>query len=210
MRIAGNTERWLDTVMQKCHGPPHPVPGHHLACGGPQSIAGKIRAAPLRSVRRCGTPPLALAHRAPGARGVSDAKGHALAGVSTRRQTPGGPRAPTMTTETRVEVAPLSRWGGERALPRCRCGGCAGREGSASFCRPWPARSVCGPSRSRPTPAPPADRQHRESPRGRAGAGRPPRAHVRCATREQASGHPAGSRREAAARAGACHPDPRR
>src|SRR2546422_6702965 len=106
------TERLLDTFMKKFHGPTHPVPGHNLACGGPQIIAGKIRAATIRSVTPFGTHQLDLAHRAQGARGVSDAKVHALAFVATRRQTNGVPLEPAMTTEKRVDVAPLSRCAG--------------------------------------------------------------------------------------------------
>jgi hypothetical protein len=46
---------------------------------------------------------------------VSDAKVHSLAFVATRRQTNGVPLEPAMTTEKRVDVAPLSRLrGGER------------------------------------------------------------------------------------------------
>src|SRR4029434_3935421 len=104
----------LDRFMKNLHGPTHPVPGHNLACGGPQIIAGKVLAATIRSVTLFGTHQLDLAHRAQVARGVSDAKVHSLAFVATRRQTNGVPLEPAMTTEKRVDVAPLSRWrGGE-------------------------------------------------------------------------------------------------
>src|SRR5712691_2885641 len=106
------TEMLLDTFMKQLHGPTHPVPGHNLACSGPQIIAGKILAATIRSVTLFGTHQLDLAHRAQVARGVSDAKIHSLAFVSTRRQTNGVPLEPAMTTEKRVDVAPLSRGGG--------------------------------------------------------------------------------------------------
>src|SRR2546428_4298953 len=106
------TEMLLDTFMKQFHGPTHPVPGHNLACGGPQIIAGKILAATIRSVTPFGTHQLNLAHMAQVARGVSDAKVHSLAFVATRRQTNGVPLEPAMTTEKRVDVAPLSRWGG--------------------------------------------------------------------------------------------------
>src|SRR4029434_3094116 len=43
---------------------------------------------------------------------VSDAKVHSLAFVPTRRQTNGVPLEPAMTTEKRVDVAPLLRWEG--------------------------------------------------------------------------------------------------
>ena len=54
----------LDRFMKKLHGPTHPIPGHNLACGGPQIIAGKILAATIRSVTLFGTHQLDLAHRA--------------------------------------------------------------------------------------------------------------------------------------------------
>src|SRR5207253_2137450 len=108
------TEMLLDTFMKQFHSPPHPVPGDNLACGGPQIIAGKILAATIRSMTPFGTHQLDLAHRAQIARGVSDAKVHSLAFVATRRQTNGVPLEPAMTTEKRVDVAPLSRGrGGE-------------------------------------------------------------------------------------------------
>src|SRR6266704_1454044 len=108
------TEILLDTFMKQFHSPPHPIPGYNLACGGPQIIAGKILAATIRSVTPFGTHQLDLAHRAQVARGVSDAKVHSLAFVPTRRQTNGVPLEPAMTTEKRVDVAPLSRGrGGE-------------------------------------------------------------------------------------------------
>src|ERR687885_245369 len=105
-------EMLLDTFMQQCYRPPHPVPGHNLACGGPQIIAGKVLAATIRSMTPFGTHQLDLAHRAQVARGVSDAKVHSLAFVATRRQTNGVPLEPAMTTEKRVDVAPLLRGGG--------------------------------------------------------------------------------------------------
>src|SRR5216683_6272796 len=70
------TEILLDTFMKKFYGPAQPVPCHNLACGGPQIIAGKILAATIRSVTLLGTHQLDLAHRAQGARGVSDANIH--------------------------------------------------------------------------------------------------------------------------------------
>src|SRR6266487_2793433 len=106
------TEMLLDTFMKKFHRPAHPVPGHNLACGGPEIIAGKILAATIRSVTPFRTHQLDLAHRAQVARGVSDAKVHSLAFVPTRRQTNSVPLEPAMTTEKRVDVAPLLRWGG--------------------------------------------------------------------------------------------------
>src|SRR3989440_9326152 len=97
----------LDRFMKKLHGPTHPVPGHNLACGGPQIIAGKILAATIRSVTSFGTHQLDFAHVAQIARGVSDAKVHSLAFVPMRRQTYGVPLEPAMTAEKRVNVAPL-------------------------------------------------------------------------------------------------------
>ena len=44
------TEMLLDTFMKQFHRPTHSIPGHNLACGGPQIIAGKILAATIRSV----------------------------------------------------------------------------------------------------------------------------------------------------------------
>src|SRR3989475_6094784 len=105
------TEMLLDTFMKKFHRPAHPVPGHNLACGGPEIIAGKILAATIRSVTPFRTHQLDLAHRAQGARGVSDAKVHSLAFVPTRRQTNGVPLEPAMMTEKCVNVAPLLRCG---------------------------------------------------------------------------------------------------
>src|SRR4029453_337161 len=105
----------LDCFMKNLHGPTHPVPGHNLACGGPQIIAGKVLAATIRSVTLFGTHQLDLAHRAQVARGVSDAKVHSLAFVPTRRQTNGVPLEPAMTTEKRVDVAPLLRGGGAQS-----------------------------------------------------------------------------------------------
>src|SRR5919199_3757838 len=105
-------EMLLDTFMKQFHRPTHPVSGHNLACGGPQIIAGKVLAATIRSVTLFGTHQLDLAHMAQVARGVSDAKVHALAFVATRRQTNGVPLEPAMMTEKRVDVAPLSRCGG--------------------------------------------------------------------------------------------------
>ena len=60
-----NTEMLRDTFMQKLYGPAPPIPYDHLACRGPQLIAGKIRAATLRAVASFGTPQLDLAHVAP-------------------------------------------------------------------------------------------------------------------------------------------------
>src|SRR5712691_538638 len=105
------TKILLDTFMKQFHSPPHPIPGDNLACGGPQIIAGKVLAATIRSVTPFRTHQLDLAHRAQGARGVSDAKVHSLAFVPTRRQTNGVPLDPAMTTEKRVNVAPLLRFG---------------------------------------------------------------------------------------------------
>ena len=114
------TEMLLNALMKKFYGPAEPVPRHHLACRGPQILAGKILAATIRSVPLCGTPQLDLADRAPGARGVADANVHALPFVPTRRQTHGVPLEPAMTTEKRVDVPPLPGGrGGQRA--RCRC-----------------------------------------------------------------------------------------
>src|SRR5215467_6937750 len=105
-------EMLLDTFMKQFHRPTHPVPGHNLACGGPQIIAGKILAATIRSVTPFGTHQLDLTYIAQVARGMSDAKVHSLAFVPTRRQTNGVPLEPAMTTEKCVDVAPLSRCGG--------------------------------------------------------------------------------------------------
>src|SRR5216683_239854 len=105
------TKILLDTFMKQFHSPPHPIPGDNLACGGPQIIAGKVLAATIRSVPPFRTHRLDLAHRAQVARGVSDAKVHSLAFVPTRRQTNGVPLEPAMTTEKRVNVAPLLRFG---------------------------------------------------------------------------------------------------
>src|SRR5713101_5463201 len=104
-------EMLLNALMKKFYGPAHPVPHDNLACGGPQIIAGKILAATIRSVPPCRTHQLDLAHRAQGARGVSDAKVHSLACVPTRRQTNGVPLEPAMMTEKCVNVAPLLRCG---------------------------------------------------------------------------------------------------
>src|SRR5215468_1243512 len=90
------TEILLDALMKKFYGPAEPVPRHNLAYRGPQIIAGKILAATIRSVTWCGTHQLDLASIAQGARGVSDAKVHALAFVPTRRQTHGVPLEPAM------------------------------------------------------------------------------------------------------------------
>src|SRR5499425_657392 len=103
------TKMLLDTFMKQFHRPTHPIPGPNLACGGPQIIAGKILAATSRSVTPFRTHQLDLAHRAQVACGVSDAHVHALACVPTRRQTHGVPLEPAMTTEKRVDVAPLPR-----------------------------------------------------------------------------------------------------
>jgi hypothetical protein len=83
-------------------------------------MAGKGLAATSRSVTSCRTHPLAFAYGAQRTRGVSDAKLHARAFVPTRRQTHGVPLAPAMTTEKRVNVAPLLRCGG-REIERFRC-----------------------------------------------------------------------------------------
>src|SRR5262249_35211383 len=108
------TEMLFDTFMKQFYGPAHPVPGHNLACGSSQIIAGKILAATILSVTPFGTHQLDLAHMAQVARGVSDAKVHSLAFVPMRRQTHGVPLEPAMMTEKRVDVAPLSRLrGGE-------------------------------------------------------------------------------------------------
>src|SRR5215468_1565407 len=103
------TEMLLDTFMKKLHGPAQPVPHDNLACRGPQIIAGKILAATLRSVAQFGTHQLDLAYVAQIARGVSDANVHSLAFGPMRRQTYGVPLEPAMTTEKRVDVAPLLR-----------------------------------------------------------------------------------------------------
>src|SRR5215831_12021789 len=113
------TKMLLDTFMKQFHRPPHPIPGHNLACGGPQIIAGKVLAATIRSITPFRTHQLDLTYRAQVARGVSDAKVHSLAFVATRRQTNGVPLEPAMTTEKCVDVAPLSRWGG-REIERFR------------------------------------------------------------------------------------------
>src|ERR687888_79007 len=97
----------LDTFMKKLHSPAQPVPHDNLACRSPQIIAGKIFAATIRSVALFGTHQLDLAHVAQVARGVSDAKVHALAFIPTRRQTNGVPREPAMTAEKRVHVQPM-------------------------------------------------------------------------------------------------------
>src|SRR6266571_1225940 len=109
------TEMLLDTFMKKFYSPAQPVPHNNLACRGPQIIAGKILAATIRSVALFGTHQLDLAHVAQIARGVSDAKVHSLAFVSTRRQTNGVPLEPAMTTEKRVNVAPLLRFRGAQS-----------------------------------------------------------------------------------------------
>src|SRR4029453_6727304 len=110
------TEMLLDTFMKQFHSPPHPVPGHNLACGGPQIIAGKILAATIRAVTSFGTHQLDLAHMAQVARGVSDAKVYSLAFIATRRQTNGVPLEPAMTTEKRVDMAPLLRCEGGQVV----------------------------------------------------------------------------------------------
>src|SRR3989454_11028399 len=109
------TEMLLDTFMKQFHGPAHPVPGHNLACGGPQIIAGKILAATIRSVAHFRTHQLDLAYIAQVACGVSDANVHSLAFVATRRQTNGVPLEPAMTTKKRVNMAPLLRGGGAQS-----------------------------------------------------------------------------------------------
>src|ERR687884_707675 len=105
------TELLLDALMKKFYGPAEPVPRHNLAYRGPQIIAGKILAATIRSVALFGTHQFDLAHVAQIARGVSDAKVHALAFVPTRRQTNGVPLEPAMTAEKRVHVQPMLRFG---------------------------------------------------------------------------------------------------
>src|SRR5215475_9605481 len=108
------TEMLFDTFMKQFYGPAHPVPGHNLACGSPQIIAGKVLAATIRSVTPFSTHQLDLAHVAQIARGVSDANVHSLACVPMRNQTHGVPLETEMTTEKRVDVAPLSRcWGSQ-------------------------------------------------------------------------------------------------
>ena len=119
------TARWLATCLPTFQRPAQPVPGHHRACGGPQILAGTRGAAPSRSVTPCRTPPRDRAHRAHGARGGSDATGQARACVPTRRQTPGVPLTPAMTTEQRVDVAPRLRGGAQRARCRWDPAGCA-------------------------------------------------------------------------------------
>jgi hypothetical protein len=57
-------EMLLDTFMKQFYGPAHPVPGHNLACRGPQIIAGKILAATIRSFVPFRTHQLDLADRA--------------------------------------------------------------------------------------------------------------------------------------------------
>src|SRR6266487_6990462 len=119
------TEILLDTFMEKFYGPAQPVPHDNLACRGPQIIAGKILAATIRSIASFGTHQLDLAHVAQIARGVSDAKVHSLAFVPMRRQTNGVPLEPAMTTEKRLNVAPLLRfWGGQRERFRFDAASC--------------------------------------------------------------------------------------
>src|SRR5262245_32206773 len=101
----------LDTFMEQLHCPPHPIPSDNLACGCSEIIAGKVLAATIRSVTSFRTHQFDLAHRAQVARSVSDAKVHSLAFGPTRRQTNGVPLEPAMTTEKRVNVAPLLRGG---------------------------------------------------------------------------------------------------
>jgi len=60
-------ERLLATFMKQFSGPAHPVPGHNLACRGPQIMAGKRLAATMRSVVQCSPPQRARADRAQGA-----------------------------------------------------------------------------------------------------------------------------------------------
>src|SRR5215470_10158013 len=104
----------FDAFMPKLHCPPQAVSHDNLAWGGPEIIAGKILAATIRSVAPFGTHQLDLAHMAQVARGVSDAKVYALAFIATRRQTNGVPLEPAMTTEKRVNMAPLLRCGGRQ------------------------------------------------------------------------------------------------
>lgn len=102
----------LDRFMKQLHGPAEPVPHDNLTCRSPQIIAGKILAATIRSIAQFGTHQLDLAHIAQIARGVSDANVHSLTFIPIRRQTNGVPLEPAMTTEKRVNVAPLLRCGG--------------------------------------------------------------------------------------------------
>ena len=119
------TEMLLDTFRKKFHGPAQPVSHDHLACRGPQIIAGTRRAATIRSVAPFGTHQLDLAHGAQRARGVSDANVHALACVPMRRQTHGVPLAPAMTVDKRINVAPLPRGeSGQSERVRCDAAGC--------------------------------------------------------------------------------------
>src|SRR5262247_677585 len=105
------TEMLFDTFMKQFYGPAHPVPGHNLACGSSQIIAGKILAATILAVTPFGTHQLDLAHMAQVARGVSDAKVHSRAFVPARLETNGVPLEPAMTTEKRVHVKPRLRCG---------------------------------------------------------------------------------------------------
>src|SRR5438445_7588680 len=119
------TEILLDALLEKFAGPAQPVPHDKLTCRGPQIIAGKIRAATIRSIAPFGTPRLDLAHVAQRARGVSDANVHSLPFVPMRHQTHGVPLAPAMTTEKRGKVAPLLRGGGgQRERFRCDAARC--------------------------------------------------------------------------------------
>src|SRR3989441_8355697 len=119
------TEILLNALMKKFYCPAEPVPRHNLACRGPQIIAGKILAATIRSVALFGTHQLDLAYIAQVARGVADANVHSLAFVPTRRQTNGVPLEPAMTTEKRVDVAPLLRFGsGQMERFRFDAAGC--------------------------------------------------------------------------------------
>src|SRR2546425_11239782 len=78
------TEMLLDALMKKLSGPAEPVPHDNLPCRGPQTIAGKILAATIRSVAQFGTHQLDLAYEPQIARGVSHAQGHSLAYVRIR------------------------------------------------------------------------------------------------------------------------------
>src|SRR5947199_1573852 len=98
------TEIVLDALMEKFDGPAQPVPHDNLTCRGPQIIAGKIRAATIRSIAPFGTPQLDLAHVAQRARGVSDANVHSLPFVPIRHQTHGVPLAAALTTEKRRKL----------------------------------------------------------------------------------------------------------
>src|SRR4029453_7765928 len=106
------TEMLLDALMKKFDGPAEPVPHDNLTCRGPQIIAGKRLAAPIRARSPFRTTQPGPAHVAEIARGVSEANVHSLTFVPMRRQPHGVPLEPAMTTEKRGNVAPLLRGGG--------------------------------------------------------------------------------------------------